>query len=124
MEKYWLVALGPVLLLGAYLRRRGREVDRESEPPPAALRQAALSGCIALVYVFYVVRVGGDFMFARFLIPATPFLLILLELGWLRLFSARPAWGYGFAGLLLGGMVLSPNPVEGHEFRRIRDAMR
>jgi hypothetical protein len=117
LEKYWLVAIGPLLLLAARLLPRRDATDHGTESAPVTARQGVLAGAIALVYVFYVVRVGGDFMFARFLIPATPFLLILLELGWLRAFAARPAWGYGVAGLLLGGMLLSPSPVAGHEFR-------
>jgi hypothetical protein len=117
LEKYWLVLIGPLLLLAAPLLARRDADDEATGASFTAARQALLSGTIAAVYVLYVVRVGGDFMFARFLIPATPFLLILLELGWLRVFASRPARGYVFAGLVLGGMLVSPTPVTGYEFR-------
>jgi hypothetical protein len=44
----------------------------------------------AVITIVYVTRVGGDFMFARFFIPTTPFLLLLVEAGVQRL--GRPAW--------------------------------
>ena len=34
-----------------------------------------------LTYVAFVIRVGGDFMFGRFMIPLTPVLLVLFEQG-------------------------------------------
>jgi len=38
-----------------------------------------LSVLFSLIYSLYVIRVGGDFMFARFFIPITPFLYFLME---------------------------------------------
>jgi arabinofuranosyltransferase len=38
-----------------------------------------LSIIFSVVYSFYLVRIGGDFMFARFFIPVTPFLYFLME---------------------------------------------
>jgi hypothetical protein len=38
-----------------------------------------LSILFSLVYFLYVVRIGGDFMFARFFVPITPFLFFLME---------------------------------------------
>lgn len=32
-------------------------------------------------YLFYVIRIGGDFMFARFLIPVLPLMIFLIEAG-------------------------------------------
>lgn len=43
------------------------------------LDAALLAGMQALVASLYVIRVGGDFMFARFFVPITPFLFIVLE---------------------------------------------
>jgi len=37
--------------------------------------------CIPLFWIFYIVRIGGDFMFARFLIPVTPLLFFFIEAG-------------------------------------------
>ena len=38
-----------------------------------------LMQAFSLVYVFYIVRVGGDFMEGRFFIPVLPFLFMVLE---------------------------------------------
>ncbi|HVH19863.1 MAG TPA: hypothetical protein VNF72_16305, partial [Myxococcota bacterium] len=60
---------------------------------------------------FYVVHVGGDFMFARLLVPVTPFLLLLLEQGALLLFGAARPVGYAVALAALVGSFLTPSPV-------------
>lgn len=38
-----------------------------------------LSLLFSVIYSLYVIRVGGDFMFARFFVPITPFLYFLME---------------------------------------------
>jgi hypothetical protein len=58
----------------------------DSGRPTRALGAAAL---IATGYLLYVVRVGGDFMFARFLIPATPLLYAAVESVLARVTPAR-----------------------------------
>jgi len=58
-----------------------------------------------------VARVGGDFMYARFLIPATPFFLVLLEWSIARLPSA---WmRAGAAACCLAGLLATRSPVSG-----------
>lgn len=52
-------------------------------------RIGLLSILMILPYVWYVVRVGGDFMFARFFLPVTPIALILLETTLLSLARKR-----------------------------------
>ncbi len=48
--------------------------------------RAALAALLFVIpFLVYVARVGGDFMFARFLIPVTPLLLIVIELALLEL---------------------------------------
>lgn len=42
-------------------------------------RRAALELAMVAVYALYVMRVGGDFMFARLFVPLTPFLALLLQ---------------------------------------------
>ncbi|MFQ5598934.1 MAG: hypothetical protein ACE5G2_00095 [Candidatus Krumholzibacteriia bacterium] len=79
----------------------------------AAGSRAAVAPAFALAYVssalsiFYVTRVGGDFMFARFFLPTTPFLLLLCE--WLNHHLGRRAWrvagGLALAGLVAYGVV-------------------
>jgi hypothetical protein len=70
-----LLAVPALVLLGLRLLRR----PVASHPLQAATTPLALAGAGALASIFYVTRVGGDFMFARFYLPATPFLLLLCE---------------------------------------------
>lgn len=44
-----------------------------------------------LIYSFYVIRIGGDFMEGRFFIPVLPFLYLLLEWS-VRAFDLRRIW--------------------------------
>ncbi len=76
-------------------------------------RAAALELALAAVYAAYVARVGGDFMFARLLLPTTPFLLLLIQRGLVALVGARPLVHAGVAAALLAAMVLTPSPVRG-----------
>jgi arabinofuranosyltransferase len=62
----------------------------------------------ALVFTLYVVRVGGDFMFARRLLPVVPLVLIALEEGLLLLRDDRKR--LAAAVILLLGM-LAPAPI-------------
>jgi hypothetical protein len=117
LEQYWALALGPLLLVAAVALRRGRPLAERLAALSGERRQLLLAGALAGSYTLYVARVGGDFMFARFLIPATPFLLILFESGWHALFPSRQALRYGLAAAALAGMVLTPVPVHGSEFR-------
>jgi len=50
-------------------------------------RLAALSILFITAYIFYVLKVGGDFMFGRFMIPITPICLIFLEISIIALIS-------------------------------------
>jgi hypothetical protein len=87
--------------------------------PCAALvrprRAAALELALAAAYAVYVMRVGGDFMFGRLLVPIAPYLVILVERGLaeLRLAVRAPA----IAGLG-AALLLMPSPVD-HE-REVR----
>ena len=62
LERYMPFVLVPFALVAAGTRRR-----------------AALELAIVVVFTVYVMRVGGDFMFARMLVPLTPFLALLLQ---------------------------------------------
>ncbi len=106
-EKYWALLFGPALLLLALIVRRERE----------AARHVLLTAAVAATFTFYIVRVGGDFMFARMLIPATPLYLLLFESGLTAFFRNRPLYGYGAAALLLTAMFVTPTPVTGTEWR-------
>lgn len=117
-ERYWPLLAGPVLLLAAAIvgyTRRSRD--------PAATAGVALHGrvvvlalAIAVTYTWYVVRVGGDFMFARLLIPTLPFYLLLLGYGLMLAPFTRPRWGQVAGLALLAGIALTSTPVGGTEW--------
>ncbi|MFQ5413773.1 MAG: hypothetical protein ACE5E6_04870 [Phycisphaerae bacterium] len=88
--RYWIL-LAALPVAGAVLHLcRSTALPASPRPAPTAPantpgdRAASamlLAAVMALAYTWYVMRVGGDFMFARLLIPATPFYLIVLEHG-------------------------------------------
>jgi hypothetical protein len=98
-SKYPPMVVGPVLvlMLAILARRDFRPLSdaRASGSLTGAgdtgtLGPALLATVFALAYTLYVMRVGGDFMFARLLIPATPFYALAAELG-LAAFVRRAA---------------------------------
>lgn len=96
--RYWplLFSIPIVLVIFSRSRRQssaGRNWEAGGLFPPLALAAA-----LAATYTFYIVRVGGDFMYARMLIPATPFYLLTLEMSTLWVLR-----GKAFQHLLLSG---------------------
>ncbi len=107
LARYWIAALAvPVGLvaIGASWRRGG--------DAPLALALA-----MALVYTTFVARAGGDFMYARLLIPVTPLPLIALERGIATLVRGAAAARWAFAGIAIAAMALTPVPLRGTEER-------
>ncbi|MCE9501854.1 MAG: hypothetical protein K8R21_15340 [Leptospira sp.] len=80
-NSYYLFYLIPFLLCFAFLKRK-------MIPAGNSAKIAFLSFSVS-VYLIYVAKVGGDFMFARFLIPITPFLYLLIEWSIISLISGR-----------------------------------
>lgn len=76
-------------------------------------RAVGLALAFALVYTWYVAHVGGDFMYARLLVPATPFYLILIELAMERLVPARRGWPALAASAAALALALTPYPFRG-----------
>ena len=90
---YWILGLGIAVPLWRLASRRS--AGRPETPSPwRSARAPGLILAATLLHLAFVVRVGGDFMFARFCVPVTPLLLIGAELLVLRLSSARVRWGY------------------------------
>jgi hypothetical protein len=116
-DKYWVLLFGPGMLLAVYLIPAIRKPVLDDEEGECWQLHVLLAGALAAAYTFYVVRVGGDFMFARMLIPATPFYLILLERGLMALFRTRPLYGHCALFILIVLMVATPSPVTGSEWR-------
>lgn len=90
--QYWPLLLGIPLLLLAWRRLRAHS-------------ELLLAAAFALVYTAFVIGVAGDFMHARFMIPATPFFAILLDAGVLALTTQRrglqPLLTVGLCGLVV-----------------------
>jgi len=59
-----------------------------------------LSLLFSVVFSFYLIRIGGDFMFARFFIPITPFLFFLMEAFVNRMSNGKYLIPFGVAILL------------------------
>jgi hypothetical protein len=81
---------------------------------PTWARQALLGAALVVAYTFSVVRVGGDFMFARLLVPTLPFWAVLFDLGVLGLARHR-AVSFAVTGLLALGLLAAPAPIAGRE---------
>lgn len=77
-------------------------------------RPAALELALAAAYTIYVMRVGGDFMFGRLLVPVSPFLLILVERGLIARLAARPVIRAGAIAVLGVALVATPSAVDHH----------
>lgn len=90
-----LFPLAAVTGIGVVLRKR--RVSSFLDGPLA--RSIILSLLMTAAYTLYIVKVGGDFMFARFFIPLTPLIFFSLEVAWLIL-AKHTRWH------LLGAFVL------------------
>jgi len=103
--RYPPLALWPLALLWLSSRpttSRARQV---------LLRPATLAALLATAHVAWVVRVGGDFMFGRFLVPATPFALFILEAALCSETEARPRTVSSFTVAAVAAFVLLPSPI-------------
>lgn len=102
----------PLALIGIGLWR----VRRGGAAAPAQ-RDAWVLGGSALLYLAYVVHVGGDFMFGRRILPALPLGLLALETG---LSSLQPARARTLAALACVVAAALPYPIYGDGRARIR----
>jgi hypothetical protein len=115
LQKYGVLLLGAVAAVAFACRRE------TTGNPGSGTRwfrvHVALSAVFTAAYTYYVVRVGGDFMYARLLIPVTPYLAILLELALHGLSLTR---GVAYVELVAAALVLLvfvPRPVTGTEWQ-------
>lgn len=102
VRRYPLLAVGPALLM----LRAARRVT-----PLATRPDLVLAAVLPLVYSAYVARVGGDFMFGRFLVPVTPLLLWSLQGELTLILRGRSAPLAVAAAVVLAAQVLAPSPV-------------
>ncbi len=98
-ESYWVLALGWPLAALAVLRG----------PSPALRRLGLLTAAAPALYLLYVARVGGGFMFGRFCVPVSPLLLLGIELG-LRSLPALSARLPLAAAALAAAVLAAPRP--------------
>jgi len=109
LAKSWFLL--PALLVAAWGWQRSRGAGE-----PARAGHAAFFLAAGGLYAAYVVHVGGDFMFARRLVPAAP--LVFLGLEELLAGLPRPRWRDGVAAAAVAAAAL-PLPLYGDERLRI-----
>ena len=109
MQRYPVLLIGPALLLFRIVKRGKAGLNERPD--------LILAAGIALLHAVYVARVGGDFMFARFLIPVTPLLLWSAEGELGLLMRADPRRIAAATSLLCVAVVFVPAPVSGTQIR-------
>jgi len=80
----------------------------------APARSALLALILFTPYLFSVVKVGGDFMFARLLIPVTPFFYIFIESALTSCIS-RISIRYAIGAVLALSIIFRWNQIDGLE---------
>jgi hypothetical protein len=76
---YFVLGLALLAFIVALLRKGPKDARISDERGSPAIAGGA--ACLAYLLLF-VVRSGGDFMFARFIVPVVPLLLLLVEYAW------------------------------------------
>ncbi len=116
-RKYWVLPVGALACGLALMRARPILTDPRDgtvhDEPAGFARTAGLAAAFAVIYTLYVAHVGGDFMYARLLIPTTPFWLILLQLAVERWVPARMPHQLGVAAALGLAILCTPYPFKG-----------
>jgi hypothetical protein len=112
-QKYWLLAAAVPAAWAAVGLQQAARPRRKRFRDRAEFAELVLATAFAAGLLLYVTRVGGDFMFARMLIPVTPFLLVLAELVLTPLLAWR--WNVALAAtaLALAALAWSPEPIWG-----------
>jgi arabinofuranosyltransferase len=105
-QRYWILLPGLVAIPVLALRNRG-----------GIRNQGILALALTVTYGLYVARVGGDFMYARFLIPVTPFLVLSAELVGSALLRNRAVLLSAVTAAVGAVMVWTPPPVTGTEWK-------
>jgi len=109
---YVLILLWPAL---GYLAWRLSPWTRVRLEDPS--RRASILALVFITsYFLYVARVGGDYMFARFLMPVAPIMLFAIELSWRALSTVR-RHDWLFAIALAALLVLRWDPFPDSRYR-------
>lgn len=107
LKTYYVFGLLGILVVVNLWRHRGilrggsiiRWFRQELSTPAGAGHPLLLGTILAGSYIIFIVRLGGDFMFARFLIPITPILFFMMEVSIARL--SGDGWNLALAGVVL-----------------------
>lgn len=113
-KTYYALILVPILLVAAFWLVFRRKVW--ADKPRIADRALLLSALFILFDLFYIIRVGGDYMFARFLIPITPILFFLIERTIAKL-RTRDLIKVGIAVLVIAATLFRWNQFDPPELR-------
>jgi hypothetical protein len=106
-RSYYVLLLAPIGLIAAVVVNRKQPIAFRNLSPSA---KALLLGVLFCgPYTFYVLRSGGDFMFARFFIPITPLLFFMIETQ-LRLLVSKARVIVPVAAVILCLLILRWNP--------------
>jgi hypothetical protein len=81
LKAYYVFLLLPILGVIALIKNRShlKKITHFPFHFNQLQNSIIISLLFSVIFTVYVVRVGGDFMFARFFIPITPFLFFLME---------------------------------------------
>lgn len=109
---FTLLIIIPVAILSRI--RAWQRMDRRDS---LSDRTRMLSVLLTVPYLFYVAYVGGDFMFARFIIPVVPICLILLETGCFAFFKTDK-YRLVSAAIILIAMVLRWNQFPDRAYQK------
>ncbi len=103
IKTYWGLLLYPVIIAGgmAVYYRKKNSTERR---PDMAARSVQFGLVITVFHLIYVIKVGGDFMFARFFIPIIPLVFIMIESS-LRIMIKDLKW-LALSAILVIGTVL------------------
>lgn len=122
-QGHWPLLLGALLGVAALgLRLRGALAGRpawrlvDGARLDATTRRMTLAVIATAAYGLYLARVGGDFMYARMLIPVTPLLLVLLEDGLAVLAAGRPLVRLAVTAAVIVALAATPRPVSGRQW--------
>ena len=106
IHSYYIFLLVPVLVAVFVWNNRHRlsqffpvSIDQNN----TAFRAVILGLLFAGIHIAYVIRLGGDYMFARFFIPITPLLFFVIEALGVLLFQRRSVILFGF--VILGTLL-------------------
>ena len=106
-QKYWVLAAA--LILPFFIVLITRKLFPADLWKKRIFAETLICTAFCWIYIVYVMRVGGDFMYARLLVPLTPFLAIALEMAFLPLLITRVRLAHILIAIMTIGYVYQAN---------------